>query len=56
MLDNLLEIEIAYGMLKADMDDEEADPLDAHFQKLKCKMEVNHGMGRPILHLRFSRH
>lgn len=39
MLDSLLEIEIAYSMLKADVDSDK-DPLDAHYEQLKCPMEV----------------
>ncbi|XP_072031637.1 poly [ADP-ribose] polymerase 1-like isoform X2 [Amphiura filiformis] len=40
MLDSLLEIEIAYSMLKADADSGDKDPLDAHYEQLKCCMEV----------------
>lgn len=39
MLNNLLEIEIAYNILKGDNKSEE-DPIDLHFKKLKCDMEV----------------
>lgn len=39
MLNNLLEIEIAYNILKGDTKSEE-DPIDLHFKKLKCDMEV----------------
>lgn len=38
MLDNLLEIEVAYSMLKGG--DEGEDPIDAHYKKLKTEMEV----------------
>lgn len=38
MLDNLLEIEVAYSMLKGG--DAGEDPIDAHFKKLKTDMEV----------------
>lgn len=37
MLDNLLEIEVAYSMLKGG--DAGEDPIDAHFKKLKTDME-----------------
>ncbi|XP_046355890.2 poly [ADP-ribose] polymerase 1-like [Haliotis rufescens] len=37
MLDNLLEIEVAYSMLKGG--DEGEDPIDAHYKKLKCEMK-----------------
>jgi len=42
MLDNLLEIEVAYNLLNAG-DDEESkgkDPIDKHYAKLKTDMEV----------------
>ncbi|PVD25807.1 hypothetical protein C0Q70_13469 [Pomacea canaliculata] len=37
MLDNLLEIEVAYNLLKGA--DGGEDPIDAHYKKLKCAME-----------------
>ena len=38
MLDNLLEIEVAYSLLRgADTGD---DPIDSHYKKLNCKLEV----------------
>lgn len=39
MLDNLLEIELAYSMLKNDGPGK-VDPFDAHYMKLQCAMEV----------------
>ena len=39
MLNNLLEIEIAFNILKTDGDCGE-DPIDAHYKKLKCHMDV----------------
>ena len=43
MLDNLLEIEVAYSLLK-DTGDENAnkgkDPIDVHYEKLKTEIEV----------------
>ena len=38
MLDNLLEIEVAYSMLKGG--DEGEDPVDAHYKKLKTEIVV----------------
>ena len=38
MLDNLLEIEVAYSLLQGGDDSE--DPIDGHYKKLKCKLEV----------------
>ena len=40
MLDNLLEIEVAYSLLKTG-DDSDKDPLDLHFEKLKTEMTVS---------------
>ena len=41
MLESLLEIEIAYSMMKADVDcDGTKDPLDSHYEQLKCAMQV----------------
>jgi hypothetical protein len=40
MLDNLLEIEVAYSLLKSGADDSGLDPIDAHFSKLKCDIDV----------------
>lgn len=38
MIDNLLEIEVAYSMLKGG--DAGEDPVDAHYQKLKTDIKV----------------
>ena len=41
MLDNLLEIEVAYNLLKTgNENDNVKDPIDAHYEKLKTKIEV----------------
>lgn len=41
MLDNLLEIEVAYSLLKQDAGaSTEKDPLDVHYEQLKTDMEV----------------
>ena len=40
MLNNLLEIEIAYNILKTGDGDQEEDPVDTHFRKLNCEMHV----------------
>lgn len=39
MIENLLEIEIAYSLLKSSMNDETENPLDVHYGKLKCSIE-----------------
>ncbi|XP_069354832.1 poly [ADP-ribose] polymerase [Maniola hyperantus] len=38
MLDNLLEIEIAYSLLKSDNEDEGISPIEAHYRKLKAEI------------------
>lgn len=48
MLDNLLEIEIAYSLLKSDVGDGSKDPLDVHYENLKCHLEVR--MEREKIH------
>ena len=40
MLQNLLDIEIAYNMLKSG-DDGAKDPIDSHYEKLKTELEVS---------------
>ena len=40
MLDNLLEIEVAYSLLKTG-DESGQDPLDVHFGKLKTEVKVS---------------
>merc|ERR1712080_90243 len=41
MLDNLLEIEIAYSLLSGGGEQEkDVDPIDAHYKKLKTEVEV----------------
>ena len=43
MLDNLLEIEVAYSMLKTG-DDGGQDPLDVHYTQLKTDIKVNYSV------------
>jgi predicted DNA-binding WGR domain protein len=42
LLNDLLEIEIAYSIIKSDeeSDDNETDIIDSHYEKLHCKIEV----------------
>ncbi|OWA53684.1 Poly [ADP-ribose] polymerase 1 [Hypsibius exemplaris] len=40
MLENLLEIEVAFSILRNETKNTNEDPLDQHYEKLKCKMEV----------------
>ena len=39
MIDNLLEIEVAYSMLRGTNDEENEHPIDAHYKKLKCHLQ-----------------
>ena len=41
MLDNLLEIEIAYSLLKGGDTSGTKDPIDIHYEKLKTEMKVS---------------
>uniref|UniRef100_A0A3Q3WS75 Poly [ADP-ribose] polymerase n=1 Tax=Mola mola TaxID=94237 RepID=A0A3Q3WS75_MOLML len=40
MLDNLLDIEVAYSLLRGGSQDNESDPIDINYEKLKTKIEV----------------
>ena len=40
MLESLLEIELAYSLLKAGDAVQDKDPIDAHYEKLSTKIEV----------------
>lgn len=40
MLDNLLDIEVAYSLLRGGTQDNENDPIDINYEKLKTKIEV----------------
>lgn len=40
MLDNLLDIEVAYSLLRGGAQDNEHDPIDLNYEKLKTKIEV----------------
>lgn len=41
MLDNLLDIEVAYSLLRGGAQDNEKDPIDLNYEKLKTKIEVS---------------
>ena len=41
MLDNLLDIEVAYSLLKSGEGDLAKDPLDVNYEKLQTDLEVN---------------
>jgi poly [ADP-ribose] polymerase len=45
MVDNLLEIEVAYSLLKQEEGGGAKDPLDRHYEQLKTDMEVQVGGG-----------
>ena len=40
MLDNLIDIEVAYSLLKSAEGEETMDPLDVEYKKLQTDMEV----------------
>ncbi|XP_041832319.1 poly [ADP-ribose] polymerase 1 [Melanotaenia boesemani] len=40
MLDNLLDIEVAYSLLRGGAQDNDHDPIDTNYEKLKTKIEV----------------
>ncbi|CAM4960663.1 unnamed protein product [Rotaria socialis] len=39
MIDNLLDIEIAYSILKGSIDEKNEHPIDVHYKKLNCTIE-----------------
>lgn len=41
MLDNLLDIEVAYSLLKSGEGDLAKDPLDVNYEKLQTDLEVS---------------
>lgn len=41
MLDNLLDIEVAYSLLRGGAQDDEKDPIDINYEKLKTRIEVS---------------
>ncbi|XP_051981100.1 poly [ADP-ribose] polymerase 1, partial [Xyrauchen texanus] len=40
MLDNLLDIEVAYSLLRGEVEDNKKDPIDINYEKLKTEIEV----------------
>lgn len=40
MLDNLLDIEVAYSLLRGGAQDNDKDPIDINYEKLKTEIEV----------------
>ena len=47
MLDNLLDIEVAYSLIKETSDGE--DPLDSYYKKLKTHIKVRNVIFVPII-------
>lgn len=41
MLDNLLDIEVAYSLLRGGAQDNQNDPIDINYEKLKTTIEVS---------------
>ncbi|MEE6473716.1 hypothetical protein FKM82_010148 [Ascaphus truei] len=48
MLDNLLDIEVAYSLLKGGTDDGGKDPIDVKYEKIKTDIKVN----KTLLHIK----
>lgn len=49
MLDNLLDIEVAYSLLRGGVEDNKKDPIDINYEKLKTKIEVKMSfIARPV--------
>lgn len=40
MLDNLLDIEVAYSLLRSGGQDGDKDPIDVNYEKLKTNIQV----------------
>lgn len=40
MLDNLLDIEVAYSLLRGGTEDSEKDPIDVKYEKIKTNIKV----------------
>lgn len=40
MLDNLLDIEVAYSLLRGGAEDNKKDPIDINYEKLRTKIQV----------------
>lgn len=45
MLDNLLDIEVAYSLLRSGSNDGDKDPIDVNYEKLKTEIQVKDGGG-----------
>lgn len=43
MLDNLLDIEVAYSLLRGGSGDSSKDPIDVNYEKLKTDIKVTPG-------------
>lgn len=41
MLDNLLDIEVAYSLLRGGSDDSSKDPIDVNYEKLRTDIKVS---------------
>lgn len=46
MLDNLLDIEVAYSLLRGGSDDSSKDPIDVNYEKLKTDIKVRACLSR----------
>lgn len=51
MLDNLLDIEVAYSLLRGGNEDGDKDPIDINYEKLRTDIKVKKKKsGRPGMH------
>lgn len=49
MLDNLLDIEVAYSLLRGGNEDGDKDPIDINYEKLKTDIKVKETKGNEWL-------
>lgn len=51
MLDNLLDIEVAYSLLRGGSDDSTKDPIDVNYEKLKTDIKVTAALSEQPNHV-----
>lgn len=50
MLDNLLDIEVAYSLLRGGNEDGDKDPIDINYEKLRTDIKVKTNSDWPGMH------
>lgn len=55
MLDNLLDIEVAYSLLRGGSDDSTKDPIDVNYEKLKTDIKVTAALSEQPNHVPHKR-